>query len=214
MPELRLHFNQMKNCVASWHQNDRMARVPRILQAVFKQGPVQVFIPVQKLPGTYVVLVDDAKRRAELADFLRTRRARLTPELVGLPPGFHRRTGLRREEVAALAGISETWYTWLERGSDVRPSARVLEKLAVTLRLDDEELAHLYACPPRPSTADIHGRDRQSRGPADAGQSDDESGIHMRATDERAGMERGGRRDFRVQHGVRRPPDRDLANLL
>jgi transcriptional regulator with XRE-family HTH domain len=91
------------------------------------------------------VRADDAKRRAELADFLRTRRARLTPEHVGLPSGLHRRTpGLRREEVAALAGISETWYTWLERGSDVRPSARVLEKLAATLQLDDEELAHLF----------------------------------------------------------------------
>src|SRR5438067_758805 len=121
----------MKSSVsASLHQNNRLAPVPRILQSVFKQGPVEVFIPVGKLPGTGAVLVDDAKRRAELADFLRTRRARLTPEHVGLPPSFHRRTpGLRREEVAALAGISETWYTWLERGSDVRPSGRVLEKL-------------------------------------------------------------------------------------
>jgi hypothetical protein len=55
------------------------------------------------------------RRRAELADFLRTRRASLQPEHVGLPNGGRRRTpGLRREEVAQLAGVRTTWYTWLE----------------------------------------------------------------------------------------------------
>jgi hypothetical protein len=59
---------------------------------------------------------DDAVRRAELADFLRTRRAALQPEDVGLPPatGRRRTPGLRREEVALVAGVGATWYTWLE----------------------------------------------------------------------------------------------------
>src|SRR5205807_1744795 len=60
-------------------------------------------------------------RRKELADFLRSRRARLGPEAVGLPNGFRRRTpGLRREEVAHLAGVGVTWYTWLEQGREIR----------------------------------------------------------------------------------------------
>jgi transcriptional regulator with XRE-family HTH domain len=90
-------------------------------------------------------MLDDAKRREELADFLRTRRARLTPADVGLPAGAHRHTpGLRREEVAVLAGISEAWYTWLERARDIRPSAQVLDSIAHALRLDAEDRAYLH----------------------------------------------------------------------
>src|SRR5256885_12468346 len=56
-------------------------------------------------------------RRRELAAFLRSRRARLSPDQAGLPPGPRRRTpGLRREEVALLSGVAVTWYTWLEQG--------------------------------------------------------------------------------------------------
>src|ERR1039457_6758209 len=63
-------------------------------------------------------------RRHELAAFLRSRRERITPEDVGLPGGFRRRTaGLRREEVAQLAGVGVTWYTWLEQGRPIRTSA-------------------------------------------------------------------------------------------
>jgi transcriptional regulator with XRE-family HTH domain len=84
------------------------------------------------------------QRRAELADFLRTRRAALQPEDVGLPNGGRRRTpGLRREEVAALAGVGTTWYTWLEQGRDVRASLEVLEALARALRLTPAERTHL-----------------------------------------------------------------------
>jgi transcriptional regulator with XRE-family HTH domain len=86
----------------------------------------------------------DARRR-ELAAFLRSRRASLTPKDVGLPEGFRRRTpGLRREELAMLAGVGTTWYTWLEQGRDVRPSAQVLAALADALRLDDAERQHLF----------------------------------------------------------------------
>jgi transcriptional regulator with XRE-family HTH domain len=83
-------------------------------------------------------------RREELADFLRTRRAALQPEDVGLRGGGRRRTpGLRREEVAELAGMGATWYTWLEQGRDVRASLDVLEALARALRLNQAERNHL-----------------------------------------------------------------------
>ncbi|WP_439677744.1 helix-turn-helix transcriptional regulator [Embleya sp. MST-111070] len=80
----------------------------------------------------------------ELADFLRSRRDRLQPADVGLPPGTRRRTrGLRREEVAGLAAISTTYYTFLEQGRDLRPSRQVLDALGAALRLDPAERAHL-----------------------------------------------------------------------
>jgi transcriptional regulator with XRE-family HTH domain len=87
-----------------------------------------------------------AEQRAELADFLRTRRARLTPQEVGLPAGTRRKvTGLRREEVAELAGIGATWYTWLEQGREVNVSTRTLEQLADALRLAPQERRYLFA---------------------------------------------------------------------
>lgn len=64
------------------------------------------------------------RTRPELAEFLRSRRERLLPEDVGLPSAKRRRTpGLRREEVAALAGVGLTWYTWLEQGREIGVSA-------------------------------------------------------------------------------------------
>jgi transcriptional regulator with XRE-family HTH domain len=91
-------------------------------------------------------------RRREFAAFLRSRRERLTPEDVGLPPGFRRRTpGLRREEVALLAGVGSTWYTWLEQGRDVHPSAEVLLALAKALKLDPAERQHLFLLSDRPA---------------------------------------------------------------
>jgi transcriptional regulator with XRE-family HTH domain len=84
------------------------------------------------------------ERRREIASFLRSRRARIRPEQVGLPRGSRRRTpGLRREEVAALAGISTEWYTWLEQARDVRPSEAVLRSIAEALRLEPGETHHL-----------------------------------------------------------------------
>jgi transcriptional regulator with XRE-family HTH domain len=85
-------------------------------------------------------------QRAALADFLRTCRSRLTPAEVGLPPGERRRTtGLRREEVAILSGVSVTWYTWLEQGRRINPSPAVLGAIARTLRMSADETAHLLA---------------------------------------------------------------------
>jgi transcriptional regulator with XRE-family HTH domain len=87
----------------------------------------------------------DRSRRAELGDFLKARRAGLQPEDVGLPPGPRRRTpGLRREEVALLAGVGVSWYTWLEQGRPINASWQVLDAVARTLRLDGAERWHLY----------------------------------------------------------------------
>ncbi|NUP18282.1 MAG: helix-turn-helix domain-containing protein [Streptomyces sp.] len=84
-------------------------------------------------------------RRAELSEFLRTRRARLKPDDVGLPDfGRHRRVpGLRREELAQLAGVSVAYYTRLEQGNGRNVSAEVLDAIARALRLTDAEHAHL-----------------------------------------------------------------------
>lgn len=84
-------------------------------------------------------------RREELSAFLKSRRARITPEDVGLPAGSRRRTpGLRREEVAQLAGVGVTWYTWLEQGRDINCSVQVLDAIARALALDGAEHSHLY----------------------------------------------------------------------
>ncbi|MFI7384800.1 helix-turn-helix transcriptional regulator [Streptomyces sp. NPDC049813] len=85
------------------------------------------------------------RRRPELAAFLRGRRARVTPQDVGMPPGPRRRTpGLRREEVAQLSGVGVTWYTWLEQGRPINASPQVLDAVARTLRLGGPEREHLY----------------------------------------------------------------------
>ncbi|WP_328296604.1 helix-turn-helix transcriptional regulator [Streptomyces sp. NBC_00435] len=85
-------------------------------------------------------------RRHELAEFLRSRRERITPEQVGLVRGPRRRTpGLRREEVAQLSAVGVTWYTWLEQARAIQVSPQVLDALARTLLLDPTERTHLFA---------------------------------------------------------------------
>ncbi|MFG3137964.1 helix-turn-helix domain-containing protein [Streptomyces sp. NPDC048211] len=96
-------------------------------------------------------------RRHELADFLRSRRERITPEQVGLVRGRRRRTpGLRREEVAQLSAVGVTWYTWLEQARDIQVSPQVLDALARALLLDRSERTHLFslagAVDPAPGT--------------------------------------------------------------
>lgn len=97
-------------------------------------------------------------RRSELSDFLRNRRGRITPVEAGLPTGGRRRTpGLRREEVAVLAGVGPSWYQWLEQGRDIVVSPQVLDSVARVLRLDDTERRYLYSLaglnPPLPEAA-------------------------------------------------------------
>jgi transcriptional regulator with XRE-family HTH domain len=84
-------------------------------------------------------------QRLELGVFLRSRRERIRPDEVGFAPGGRRRTpGLRREEVALLAGVGVTWYTWLEQGRDINVSGHVLDAIATALRFDRQERSHLY----------------------------------------------------------------------
>src|SRR5947208_8602653 len=85
-------------------------------------------------------------RRVEFGDFLRSRREKLSPKTVGLPAGRRRRTpGLRRKEVAELAGIGVDWYIRLEQGRSVSPSVTTIDALARALRLGKAEHAHLRA---------------------------------------------------------------------
>jgi transcriptional regulator with XRE-family HTH domain len=93
--------------------------------------------------------------RSEVQEFLRTRRAKLTPEKANLIAGSHRRVpGLRREEVALLAGVSVDYYAQLERGDLAGVSDEVLDALARALQLDEAETSHLFdlarATHPRP----------------------------------------------------------------
>jgi transcriptional regulator with XRE-family HTH domain len=97
----------------------------------------------------------------ELGAFLRTRRDRIRPAEVGLPQGLRRRVpGLRREEVAQLAGLSADYYTELERGSGkhgAQPSSQTLSALARALRLNSDERDHLFHLAERPIPPSAHG---------------------------------------------------------
>lgn len=79
-----------------------------------------------------------------LGAYLRDRRGRLDPAALGLPAGRRRTPGLRREEVAQRAGVSATWYTWLEQGRGGAPSAEALDRIAGALMLTDIEREHLF----------------------------------------------------------------------
>jgi len=104
------------------------------------------------------ILNNEKHRYKELSDFLKTRRAKILPSQVGILTGMRRRTpGLRREEVAQLAGIGVTWYTWLEQGRPIHVSAQVIESLAKVLLLDKQECIHLYLLANQPLPADIPG---------------------------------------------------------
>lgn len=92
------------------------------------------------------MVVNNQTRLQELSAFLKAQRAKILPQSVGLSPGTRRRTpGLRREEVAQLAGVSSTWYTWLEQGRDIKVSPSVLDAVAKALQLTVDERKYLYA---------------------------------------------------------------------
>ncbi|MFI0237175.1 helix-turn-helix domain-containing protein [Streptomyces sp. NPDC016845] len=112
---------------------------------------------------------DGLDQRAELSEFLRTRRARLKPEDVGIPTiGRHRRVpGLRREELAQLAGVSVAYYTRLEQGNGRNVSAEVLDAIARALRLSETEHAHLtHLAKPRQQRRKHRAARRQHARPA------------------------------------------------
>jgi transcriptional regulator with XRE-family HTH domain len=100
-----------------------------------------------------------SRRLRELREFLMSRRARVSPAEAGLPDGGPRRRtpGLRREEVAVLAGVGASWYQWLEQGRDISVSPQVLDSVARVLRLSNAERRHLYVLaglnPPAPEVA-------------------------------------------------------------
>ncbi len=102
---------------------------------------------ISGFPGRYLNAYDRVSDvgKANLGEYLRARRAQLQPDQVGLPAGARRRVrGLRREEVALLAGISPEYYLRLEQGRDMHPSDHVLSTLAEALRLDADATAYLY----------------------------------------------------------------------
>jgi transcriptional regulator with XRE-family HTH domain len=102
-----------------------------------------------------------------LGQLLRSRRERLAPGDVGLPPGQRRRAaGLRREEVALLASLSTTYYTFLEQGRPVRPSAQVLDALAAALRMSAAERRYLHVLAGADHDNDHHGAPPERLDPA------------------------------------------------
>ncbi|PNS09569.1 helix-turn-helix transcriptional regulator [Solilutibacter silvestris] len=85
-------------------------------------------------------------RRRELSEFLKARRAAISPQMAGLPSGGRRLvSGLRREEVAALAGVGVSWYSWLEQGRPIHPSPELLARIAGVLQLDAADEAYLFS---------------------------------------------------------------------
>src|SRR5690606_34539281 len=111
------------------------------------QGVLEYQHNMQIYHGINATMMQSASpaRRRALGDFVRARREALMPAALGLPPGARRRTpGLRREEVAQLAGLSVTWYTWLEQGRAISVSPKALSRLAGALRLGRIERAALF----------------------------------------------------------------------
>ncbi|WP_100487814.1 helix-turn-helix transcriptional regulator [Sporolactobacillus pectinivorans] len=89
--------------------------------------------------------MSEETRHEALSSFLRKKRAVISPQSAGFPIGVRRRTpGLRREEIAQLAGVSTTWYTWLEQGRDIKVSSAVLDSIASALRLTEDERTYVY----------------------------------------------------------------------
>jgi transcriptional regulator with XRE-family HTH domain len=107
-------------------------------------------------------MMNDEQRRQDLADFLRTRRMRLSPEQVGLIRGGRRRTpGLRREEVAQLANVGVSWYSLLEQGRAIHPSREVLQSIADALQLTSDERQHLFLLADQQPLVDTYPSDER-----------------------------------------------------
>lgn len=108
-------------------------------------------------------MINQETRLQALSTFLKSKRAKIAPESVGFPMGSRRRTpGLRREEVAQLAGVSPTWYTWLEQGRDIKVSTSVLDCVASALQLNDDERNYLYALAMETSSSTVQHKEKPS----------------------------------------------------
>lgn len=131
-----------------------MSHASRLAEPSLTGGPTGPPLPAApREPGPHASLRSETANA--LGSYLRARRALVTPQQAGIPSyGVRRVPGLRREEVAMLAGISADYYLRLERGRDRNPSPQVLEAIARVLQLDEENLAHLRSLAgqlPRPS---------------------------------------------------------------
>ena len=125
--------------------DDRTARQPARLGRDAFAPRIFALQLVHPFPGGDPLNSGTASKRIELASFHKDRRARILPSDVGLPDGSRRRTpGLRREEVALLAEVGASWYTWLEQGRDIHVSEGLLERLARALKLNPTERSHLF----------------------------------------------------------------------
>ena len=114
-----------------------------VVGLVMGTGCVTIHRPTRR--GFILGLAPPPTRHEQLGHFLRLHREHTSPENVGLQPNGRRRTpGLRREEICQLAGVGLSWYTWLEQGRDVTPSASVLDALARVLDLTSAEREHLF----------------------------------------------------------------------
>jgi transcriptional regulator with XRE-family HTH domain len=145
-----------------WTNRNAMSAAASVASAQASDATAKTASPARKtrrnpsIPTPTPTAIPTARRRDELGQFLRQRRARLTPADLGLPAGTRRRTpGLRREEVAQLAGVGVTWYTWLEQGRQINASVSVLDAIARTLRLDRAEREHLYRLADVPAVTDV-----------------------------------------------------------
>lgn len=108
-------------------------------------------------------MINQETRLQALSTFLKSKRAKIAPESVGFPMGSRRRTpGLRREEVAQLAGVSPTWYTWLEQGRDIKVSTSVLDCVASALQLNDDERNYLYALAMETGSSTVQHKEKPS----------------------------------------------------
>lgn len=108
--------------------------------------------------------MNDKTRLEALSTFLKAKRAQIKPESIGLPAGTRRRTpGLRREEVAQLAGVSTTWYTWLEQGRDIKVSSIVLDCISTALQLNSDERDYLYDLALETKLEIVHPKKRSIR---------------------------------------------------
>jgi transcriptional regulator with XRE-family HTH domain len=130
-----------------------------MLVVVPPAGPTVEGEPVAGTTTATVEAGPGRRRREELREFLMSRRARVSPAEAGLPAGGPRRRtpGLRREEVAVLAGVGASWYQWLEQGRDITVSPQVLDAVSRVLRFNGPERRHLYVLaglnPPLPEAA-------------------------------------------------------------
>jgi transcriptional regulator with XRE-family HTH domain len=125
----------------AWHLGQGRRRFPG---AALPYRPIFGTIPTLMTPATRAIEGTLLSRQKELGRFLSARRSELRPEDVGLESRGRRRvTGLRRHEVADLAGVSVTWYTWLEQGRDIHVSIQALDAVSRALRQDSDEWRYM-----------------------------------------------------------------------